>query len=182
MCVALGGGCELVLGTLPPAKKHPDAGSGGSGAGGATGTGGTGGTTGVTTSTTGTGGAIGTGGTGGCCDCDGDHALAKGVCGGTDCDDHDGRAFPDQTEYFGTPSSDPAVGFDLDCNGTPEQNPDLVKTVDCGPIGLPCAAGTGFLAKVPPPCGQSAPWGTCEQDGLGCVQAVIEQNKIMTCK
>lgn len=180
VCVALGGGCELVLGTLPKAKQHPD---GGSSTGGAGGTGGTIATGGAgTTNTTGSTSTGGGAGGGECCDCDGDHILAKGLCGGTDCDDGDKRVYPDQPVYYAEASPNPAVGFDWDCNGKPEQDPSLLVTVDCGLIGLPCAAGTGYLAKVPPPCGQGAPWGSCKQDGLGCVQAVVEQNKVMTCK
>jgi hypothetical protein len=161
-----------VLGSLPPVEETPDGGVGAAGTGGAGG-----GSTTSTTATTST-----AGGAGGCCDCDHDGVPAAGVCGGTDCDDHDGRAHPGQTMYFGTPASDPAVGFDFDCNGTTERNPDLLTTVNCGAIGLPCAAGTGFLAQVPPACGESAPWGSCMQNGLGCFADVVEANKVMTCK
>lgn len=161
------GACELVLGSLPPVKQH-DGGAGG--AGGAPST-----SASSSSSTSSSGG-------GSCCDCDGDQVLAKGICGGTDCDDHDDRVYPGEPIYYGEPTSDPTLGFDWDCSGTAEQDPTLLKTVDCGVIGLPCAAGTGFLAKVPPACGESAPWGSCMQDGLGCVPAVVEQAKVMTCK
>ncbi|MFT3771183.1 MAG: hypothetical protein QM820_37690 [Minicystis sp.] len=175
-------GCDLVLGELPPVKQHP--GSGGA-AGGTAGTGGGvsgsgGAVVGSGGATASSGGAAGSGGE--CCDCDGDQAGAVGLCGGSDCDDHDPDVYLGQTKYFGQPSANPAIGFDYDCSGKAEQNPDLQKTVDCGLIGLPCAAGEGFLAKVPPACGESAPWGTCKQNGLGCVSAVIEQKKVMTCK
>jgi hypothetical protein len=178
-------GCEIVLGELPPVKQHTDGGIGGTG-----GSGGATVTTTATTTSTATGGATststssitGTGGEGGCCDCDGDGALAEGVCGGMDCDDHDKRAYPGEQVYYGFPNPDPAIGFDWDCNGVPEPNPALSKAVDCPPVGLPCPAGIGFLDKTPPPCGESKPWGSCNQDGLGCVKAVIEAAKVMTCK
>lgn len=166
-------GCELVLGELPPVKKHTDGGAGGSTGIGGTGTGGA-----TSTSTT----TTGTGGEGGCCDCDGDKVLAKGLCGGTDCYDGDKHAYPDEPVYYGFPTGDPAVGFDWDCSGVAEPNPDLLKIVDCPPVGLPCPGGIGFLDKVPPACGESKPWGSCNQDGLGCVKAVIEPSKVMTCK
>ncbi len=180
-------GCELVLGDLPAARK-PDAG----GAGGSTGTTGTassttasaggGGslTTSTTVSTTVTS-STGAGGAGGaCCDCDGDHHDAKGLCAGDDCDDGDAKAFPDEPAYY--PTANPIVGFDWDCNGTPDRDPKLDKAVDCMAIGLPCAAGTGFLAKVPPPCGGQGDWGTCKQSGINCVKDVLEVGKVMSCK
>lgn len=198
--IALGGvaGCELVLGELPPAKKHHDAGTGGVAGSGGSGIAGSGGVSsgsggsGVGGSQTATGGSTGsssstthtlsqTGGGGGCCDCDGDGFDAKGACGGTDCDDHSKQAKPGQTAYFGVANPDPVVGFDWDCNGVAEQDPMLKVLVNCQPIGLPCAPGTGFLGTALPACGQSMAWGTCNQNGLGCVLAPIE-NKVMTCK
>lgn len=181
-------GCELVLGDLPSTRK-PDAGTGGAGgstgstttAGSTTGTTSAGGGGATTTSTSvSTTSTSSTGGGGGCCDCDGDTHKAKGVCGGDDCDDGDAKAFPDEDAYYGT--ANPVVGYDWDCNGTPEREPALDKAIDCGLIGLPCAAGTGFLAKVPPPCGGKADWGTCKQSGISCVKDVLEIDKVMTCK
>ena len=43
-------------------------------------------------------------------------------------------------------------------------------------------AGTGFLAKVPPPCGGQGDWGTCKQSGINCVKDVLEVGKVMSCK
>jgi hypothetical protein len=153
-------GCELVLGDLPPARDNPDAGTGGA-------------------SSSSSAASAG----GGCCDCDGDGHLAAGLCGGDDCDDHDPKAYPGEPVYYATADADPMVGFDWDCSGTAERNPQLVKTVNCGLIGLPCTADTGFLtATTAPSCGQSGKWGTCKQQGVGCVEDVIEPNKVMTCK
>lgn len=147
-------GCELVLGKLPPVVD---------GAGGAD------------------GGSGGRGGDTTCCDCDGD-GVTSIACGGTDCDDHAALAHPGAKAYHAEPTGDPAVGFDWDCSGAPERDPALDKTVDCGLLGLPCKTDTGYLAKVPPPCGMGGPWGTCKQDGLGCADDVIETDKIMTCR
>lgn len=163
---AWAGGCELFLGSLPPVHAQVDGGGG---------SGGTGGTT------------VGSAaqGTGGCCDCDGDHAAAAGLCGGADCDDHDARAYPGEPVYYATASPNAAVGFDWDCSGKADPNPALDAVVSCAGLALPCMTKTGFLAATPPPCGVGAPWGTCKQapsPGLTCVEDVIEPNKVMTCK
>lgn len=155
------GGCELVLGSLPKVHEPVDGGSGGSTASLAQGTGGA------------------------CCDCDGDHVAAQGLCGGTDCDDHEARAYPGEPVYYADADPNPAVGFDWDCSGKADPNPVLDTTVSCAGLALPCMAATGFLAPTPPACGKGAPWGTCKKDPSNpvvCVERVIEQNKVMTCK
>jgi hypothetical protein len=168
-------GCELVLGQLPPARDT-DAGPDGSGA---TSSGAT--TTGTTSSGVTTTGATTGGSGGGCCDCDGDHHLAMGVCGGDDCDDHDAQVYPGEPTYYGVPIPGSTLGFDYDCSGAAEPDPALNIALNCGSLP-PCATGTGFLGKVPPPCGQTAPWGTCTLSDLMCVQDVIDASQLMLCK
>ena len=81
--------------------------------------------------------------------------------------------------YHETPS--PTVGFDWDCSGVADRDPQLVVTVECGVVP-PCPTTLGYLA-VPPPCGGSAAWGTCvKQMTLMCAQDVIEPAKKMSCK
>ncbi|APR75044.1 Hypothetical protein A7982_00390 [Minicystis rosea] len=171
-------GCDLLLGELPPVKVHHDGGAGGSGGTGTTASSGGAPTTSATSSSAASGGSSSSGG---CCDCDGDHVNAIGPCGGTDCDDHNPLAYPGEPVFYAEANDDPAIGFDWDCNGQLEQNPDLLKTVDCGLLGLPCASGEGYLATVPPACGKSAPWGKCKQNGLGCVPMPIV-DRVMTCR
>jgi hypothetical protein len=125
--------------------------------------------------TTGTGGA--------CCDCDGDHFHAEGTtCGGNDCDDHDPLVYPGEPTYYPTRAKNPAIGFDYDCSGQPDPDPALNQTVNCGLIGLPCAANEGYLQQTPPACGMPGPWGKCMQQNLSCVNDVIDAARVMTCK
>ncbi|MEZ4295356.1 MAG: hypothetical protein R3B70_10305 [Polyangiaceae bacterium] len=194
-----GSSCELVLGDLPPSQEDlatsgttpttgGQAGTGGQGAqagvAGSTGaTAGAGGEAGSTTAG-GTGGTAGTGGatttTQSCCDCDGDTQLAEGLCGGTDCDDNDKKVYEGNTVYHTDES--PTQGFDWDCSGSADPDPDLNKKVDCGVIGLPCGnAGTGYLGAIPA-CGDPGEWGTCTGTILPCTKQVIEANKKMACK
>jgi hypothetical protein len=168
-----GAACELVLGDLPPLQGASTGTTGtGSSRSSATGSSSSSGATGSTSSSSGDGGL--------CCDCDGDHFAAEGECGGQDCDDTDARVYPGEPTYYAVPSKN--VGFDWDCSGTPEPNPALNKTVDCGLVALPCATTTGYLAQTPPACGVAAPWGTCTQQGINCVEDVIVQAQVMTCK
>jgi hypothetical protein len=154
--------CELVLGDLPtPRDPDGDAGPDAS-------------------TSSGAGGSSSSSGTGACCDCDSDEHDAQGTCGGDDCDDHDPDAHPGATAFHAEPNT--VVGYDWDCNGMAERDPALEKAVDCAAIGLPCAAGTGFLAKVPPPCGGMGDWGTCKQSGISCVKDIVEAGKAMTCR
>jgi hypothetical protein len=182
--VAAGPACELVLGDLPPVQSTSGTTSG---AGGSTSAGSSkavASSSNASTSSSATTATTATSGTGGgpCCDCDNDHFDAEGMCGGKDCDDHDRLVYPGEPIYYGVPAQNPAIGFDYDCSGTADPNPLLDKTVNCGVLALPCTAATGYLAQVPPACGASAPWGTCKQQGITCVNDVIEQAKIMTCK
>ena len=160
-------GCELVLGELPPAKQHGgDAGDGSSSGGGGS-------------SSSSVGPMTATASSGSCCDCDGDGHAAIGPCGGDDCDDGDKRVYPGELVYHDTPS--PTVGFDWDCSGVADRKPELLVTVECGAVP-PCPTTVGYLA-APPPCGESAAWGTCvKQMTVMCVQNVIEQAKKMACK
>lgn len=190
-------GCELVLGDLPTPKEDlsTSAATGGTGgiqstgalgaSGGTGGAGGVGGAGGAGASTAGSGGAPSTaattGGEGGCCDCDGDNQDAVGLCGGTDCDDGDKKAYAGEPVYYTTPS--PTQGFDWDCNGVPEPDPALTEPVQCGLIGLPCdKAKTGFLGTTVPACGEAGNWGTCKGAILPCTEQIIEVGKKMACK
>lgn len=174
--------CELVLGELPAAKQHgSDAGTGGAQASSSSGSS-SGSTSSGSSSSASSSSSAASSGAGGCCDCDGDKDPAKGACAGKDCDDHDSNAYFGEPYYSATASANPNVDFDWDCNGTTEQDPTLKIAIDCPPVGLPCPGGTGFLAKVPPACGMTADWGTCNQSGAACLKAVVEANKAMKCK
>ena len=88
------------------------------------------------------------------CDRDGDgHRAATPQCGGDDCCDDDGRAYPGEEAYITSP--DACGSFDYDCNETIEpQYPVAV----CHVAFLSCA-GDGFAAQTA--CGETAPYETC---------------------
>jgi hypothetical protein len=160
-------GCELVLGDLPPARD-PDGGrydAGAAGGGGASAASGGGGASSAAS---------------GCCDCDGDGHPAPGPCGGDDCDDSDGFAFPGEPAYYIHPNR--TVGFDWDCNGSLERDPELDKTISCAQMTPPCGGEQGYLVPAPPACGETAPWGGCKQQGVLCVSDIIDQSRPMACK
>ncbi len=173
------GGCELVAGGLPDPVR---ADSGAAAAGGSGASGGSAGT-GAADAGGAAAGQAGQGGSAGCqsqCDCDGDGAKSK-ACGGGDCDDHDPKAKPGQSEYFATASSNPAVGFDYNCDGNPERKPALAKQVSCTGVSLlNCDTTTqGFVDQLPA-CGQSSGWGTCKKGSVACQPDVLEQ-RVMLC-
>jgi hypothetical protein len=199
--------CELVLGDLPPVH---DAGTGGRSPGTTGGSGGSRATASATATATssgsggGSGGAITTSSTSstvstsstassaatasasassssGCCDCDGDTYRSQALCGADDCDDHDPLVHPGQSMYFATPSPNPDVGWDYDCNGKPD--PEFPTPVNCGLISGSCDAGVGFLNSVPP-CGDAGSWGSCVPGSLPltCMSHVIDANKVARCK
>lgn len=187
----LGSGCFVVIGELPePAERGSAGSSGGSagsgGAGGTSATGGSAGSSGGAGGGAGASGATGDAGTNGgsgggggnCCDCDGDQVESQ-TCGGTDCDDDDSRVKPGQTLYFGVPSA--TVGWDYDCSGEIEVENETIT--QCGLLGLGAVCTNqpqGWLAAVPPPCGDTGRWGKCRL-GLVCSDDVIDANKIMNC-
>jgi hypothetical protein len=177
VAVGLGaaGGCELVLGDLPPVRASADG-------GGASGTSSTStsstSTTGTSTSTSGST-ASSAGGTGGaCCDCDDDGYRSEALCAANDCDDHDPLVHPGQMMYFDTPSKN--VGFDYDCSGAPE--PQYPNAIKCSLLNGDCDAGVGFLNTVPP-CGVAGQWGSCVAGSLPltCQDQVIESAMISAC-
>ena len=95
------------------------------------------------------------------CDLDRDGFRAMSAeCGGTDCCDFDGRAFPGEQSFFTT--ADACGSFDYDCNGV--DDPEFVK-VNCVLAVLACN-GSGF-DQAPPACGASATFDTCHV-GIGC--------------
>jgi hypothetical protein len=109
------------------------------------------------------------------CDKDGDHDLAKGaVCGGTDCDDNDARA------YFGEPSfltftPTPVTNGDWNCDGV--VTPQFATGFSCGVISLgSCGAASGFTDT--PGCGvTSANFITCRvQAAVLCVTNTTSSN------
>lgn len=105
------------------------------------------------------------------CDCDGDGYLSVGACGGDDCDDHDPQVHPGQTDYHEEPAANPAVGFDYDCSGTAEHDPEQA-VVSCGLLDLLlCVDNEGFKGSAPP-CGESGEWVRCKPNALGltCTQ------------
>ncbi len=175
---AAGGGCELVLGDLPPLSQ-PDGGSSGTGgAHPATSSSTSSSTTSSTSSTSSGTGTVDAD----CCDCDGDGFEAV-ACGAKDCDDHDPLVYPGEPVYYAMPASNPAVGFDWDCSGTIERDPTLDVTVTCPSLTLStCPTTTGYLATVPPACGVAGAWGTCTQQGTTCVNNVVDPARVMTCK
>jgi hypothetical protein len=96
------------------------------------------------------------------CDVDQDgFKSASAACGGTDCCDTDGRAFPGETTFYTTP--DTCGSFDYDCNGA--NDPEFNK-VDCT-LGVFVCNGSGF-AQAPPACGVAATFDTCNLEVI-CV-------------
>jgi hypothetical protein len=124
----------------------------------------------------GTGNAAGTGNSVDPCDVDGDEHLAKGKCGGDDCDDTDDRVWPGQPDYFAERQAN--VGFDYDCSGEPEL--EETKAVACAGL-VSCPSGTGFLESLPA-CGEVGDYGTCKSAGLGCEGQVIDNQHVMRCR
>jgi len=155
--------------------------SGTGGAGSTSSTSGTGSTSSTGSQATSASATTGAGGSG-CCDCDGDGFEAE-ACGAHDCDDHDKLVYPGEPLYYAMPSPNPAVGFDWDCSGSEDRNPALDVTVSCPAVSLSgCPSAMGYLATVPPPCGQPGAWGTCAPQGAGCVNNVVDPARVMTCK
>lgn len=108
------------------------------------------------------------------CDCDGDGYLSRGACGGDDCDDHDPKVHPGQTEYQSEPATNPAIGFDYNCSETIDRDPEQA-VVDCGLLDLLlCAENQGFKDTLPA-CGEPAEWVRCTPAvlGLACTQESV---------
>ncbi|MBV9945951.1 MAG: hypothetical protein JOZ69_03795, partial [Myxococcales bacterium] len=103
---------------------------------------------------------------GSACDQDGDGDLAPGgTCGGTDCDDHDPRA------YFGEPSfltfaPTPVTNGDWNCDSRVEK--EFPANVTCSLVSLSaCDTTAGFTGD--PACGASGTLIQCQSNGLlGC--------------
>ena len=109
------------------------------------------------------------------CDKDGDQDLAKGgVCGGTDCDDNDARA------YFGEPSfrtftPTAVTNGDWNCDGI--VTPQFATGFSCGVLSLgSCGAASGFTDT--PGCGVASPnFITCRvQAAVLCVTNTTSSN------
>jgi hypothetical protein len=101
------------------------------------------------------------------CDKDGDHDLAKGgVCGSTDCDDNDARAFFGEPDFL-TFTPTPVTNGDWNCDGV--VTPQFTTGFSCGLLSLgSCGTASGFSDT--PGCGASSPnFITCHvQAGVLC--------------
>ncbi len=107
------------------------------------------------------------------CDLDEDGVRATGTCGGTDCCDFDGRAYPGETSYFAT--TDACGSFDYNCNATNEPEYALAN---CALSGFGCK-GDGF-DKAPPPCGASATFDSCNYNVFFC--GTSQSSKAQACR
>jgi hypothetical protein len=168
--------CSLVVGELPEPlpENGPMAGSAGQTRGGSAQAGGepsVGEAGNAALSGDSTGGS-GVGGSAANCDADHDEQLAKGKCGGDDCDDTDSNVSPDQTDYFDEPQ--PRVDYDYDCSGAPER--EQTEPIVCtGLTVVECPTDqTGFLGVLPA-CGEVGNWGTCVKGSAlePCVEDVV---------
>lgn len=99
------------------------------------------------------------------CDRDGDTHLARGECGGDDCDDDDPKVRPSQTQYFSVPSSNPDVGFDYDCDGQSTRDPSQPLLSCPGLLVCPNSSTQGFHGTLPT-CGETGSWGACKLQHL----------------
>jgi hypothetical protein len=107
------------------------------------------------------------------CDLDEDGFRAIGTCGGTDCCDYDGRAYPGEKNYYAT--ADACGSFDYDCDSKDEPQ---YATANCQ-LGVFTCNGEGF-DKTPPPCGASATFDSCDYYLLYC--GTSQSSKAQACK
>jgi len=109
------------------------------------------------------------------CDKDGDHDLAKGgVCGSTDCDDNDARAYFGEPNYL-TFAPTPVTMGDWNCDGVVETQ--FTTGFSCGGLNLgTCGTASGFTDT--PACGAtSSKFITCKvQAGVLCVTDTTTSN------
>jgi hypothetical protein len=108
------------------------------------------------------------------CDNDGDHDLAKGsVCGGTDCDDDDARAYYGEPDYL-TFAPTPVTKGDWNCDGVVETQ--FTTSFSCGLFGSSsCGTQAGFADT--PGCGAtSTQFTTCKVAGIFCVTDTTTSN------
>ncbi|HSC86798.1 MAG TPA: hypothetical protein VLC09_05985 [Polyangiaceae bacterium] len=120
------------------------------------------------------------------CDCDNDHVLAGGACGGDDCDDHDPLVFPGQTAFFSERARHDFIGFDYDCSKKLDRDPaqNGEETIDCGPLGLAnCAALPQAFAAPLPVCGAKGKWSACAKVPPidACAAYVADDSVIARC-
>ncbi len=87
------------------------------------------------------------------CDEDNDTYLAKGSCGGNDCDDHDPRVNPGAGFLTDIPTAYPYG--DWNCDGKVDSQYPVVACA----IGLSCDNTQGFLSTVA--CGMSGSFVNC---------------------
>lgn len=172
--VALFPGCFLIVGDLPPPQPEDEAAAGATdssvGGGGAQGTPGPGGGP----------SSAGSGGAPGGCDTDHDGHLARGTCGGEDCDDGDPEIFPEQPDYFAEPRDNGS--YDYDCSGHPEQE-QTDALVCTGFSLLNCPTDQqGFLGSLPA-CGEEGRWGKCVTNSLlnTCEEPATATSSVMRC-
>jgi hypothetical protein len=114
------------------------------------------------------------------CDQDQDGYLAKGSCGGNDCDDLDRNTNPGVTAFQTAmpPSTQPIAG-DWNCDGrVQKQYPTNLACSGNGVLG--CTGGNGFI--LDPGCGGAGPFGTCESSGgLAPCMPVSTSNEAQGC-
>ena len=97
------------------------------------------------------------------CDLDHDGHLAKGdTCGGDDCCDYDGRAYPGEQAYFDTANA--CGSFDYDCDGKTASRYPL----EACKLGFLSCSGDGFAAQTA--CGTSSDYVSCGYNVFTCSQ------------
>ncbi len=88
------------------------------------------------------------------CDEDNDGYKAEGTCGGTDCNDHDSRVNPGQTQFI-TDVPDAAPWGDWNCDGYKQPQ---YPSVSCN-LGVACDNAQGFSTSED--CGLVGSFVTC---------------------
>jgi hypothetical protein len=182
--VALFPGCFLIVGDLPPPLPEEAAAAGATESAVGDGGGGSGGKQG----TPGPGGGPSSGGSAGAaggqasneCDTDHDDHLARGECGGEDCDDTDPEIFPEQPEYFAEPRDNGT--YDYDCSGHPElEQTDAIVCTGFSLLSCPTDQ-QGFLGSLPA-CGEKGRWGKCVTNSLlnTCEEPATVTSSVMRC-
>jgi len=114
------------------------------------------------------------------CDNDGDHDLAKGaVCGGTDCDDNDARAYLGEPNFL-TFTPTPVTKGDWNCDGI--VTTQFTTGFSCGLLSLgSCGATSGFTDT--PGCGvTSANFITCHVVAAAFCETDTTSSNTQGCK
>ena len=126
----------------------------------------------------GSGGAGGGGaGTGGdpCAmkDKDGD-GHENTLCGGDDCNDFDGRVFPDAGTYQTKPTDGgKPLPFDFNCDSDEERDPDLLLP-NCPSMPVTGCTVTKYGFKADAPCGTTLDYVACQKNVAGLACEVVD--------